>query len=984
MRKFLLMIAVALSTTVAYAQIEAAWSSSISAVGATDAVDFSSPAAMDKDGNLYVTGTQTENFEFAGNDAEVLALGAYIAKYNAKGEELYAITLHGSISITAITTDADNNFYVAGSFADMAYITGVDGVNGEYEVIESSEPDSRLAAFIAKYDADGNLLAVKSYEAEHNDFMKEMDANWMYWGMAPSVSISKIIAEGSNVYAQFSYIGGVAVDENLTTEAKYIDYYGMGYLEFAATSLVSFDSNIENASEVAQLTISDNGDASTSVLSFNFAVEGSDVYVAALGMGNLVLTTSAGSEAIDFEYDGMGTTEKGAILAKIGSKVVKVSNIANEAHYGFDEISAFEVREGNLYLAGTFAGSCAFDNSKVAVGASDVFVASVDADELFVNWVYTNANDEGATNKYYEVVTGVAFGKEHVYVVDAITDMNNNEAPVAKSYAVSFAGEGAEIDAIAATTVAYNNEYVAFINYTDATYIKVSKIAAVEEEVKELWNSSISAVGAMDAVDFSSPAAMDKDGNLYVTGTQTENFEFAGNDAEVLALGAYIAKYNAKGEELYAITLHGSISITAITTDADNNFYVAGSFADMAYITGVDGVNGEYEVIESSEPDSRLAAFIAKYDADGNLLEVKSYEAEHNATIAEMNDFGLYWGGAAKVSISKLVAEGSKVYAQFHYTGDVAVDGLTLTAKYMFVWDMAYMDVASIAVVSFDTKLAGATNEASVSVADVCADASGVDSFNFTVDGDDIYVAAFATGNVVLATSAGEEAFDFATTDDYSGNVEAGVILANAGKSSVKISNELYVGYGYYNVVSGMDIKDGNLYIAGTFEGPCAFDNNKEAVGASDVFVASVDAEELSVNWVYTNANDEGATNKYYEVVTGVAFGKEHVYIVDAITDMNNAEAPVVKNYAIAYTGEAKEADAIAATTLAYNDEYVAFINYTDATYISVYNEAVTTEIESVNAEVENNVIYDLTGRRIEKITESGIYIVNGNKVLVK
>ena len=468
MRKFLLLIAVALFSTATYAQL---WNASISAVGEQDAVNFNSPAAMDKDGNLYVTGTQTEAFEFAGKDAEVLALGAYIAKYNAKGEELFAITLHGAIDITAITTDAENNFYVAGSFAGEAYITDVEGTDGEYEIISNSEEDSKTAAFIAKYDANGNLLAVKSYRAEHNDFMKEMDANFMYWGMAPQVSISKILAEGSKVYAQFSYIGGVAIDENLTTEAKYIDYFGMGYLEFAATSLVSFDSNIENTSEVAQLTIADMGDTSTSIHSFNFTVEGSDVYVAAFGMGNLVFTTSAGSEAIDFAFDGEGGTEKGAILSKVGVKTVKVSNQPDNAYNLFNVVSDLAVVNGDLYIAGTFNSTCAFDNSKVAVGASDVFVASLDAEELTTNWVYTNANDEGATNKYFEEVTGVAFGNEHVYIVDAITDMNNGVEPVAKNYAVSYEGVANEGIIIPATAIAYNENNVAVINYTDATYI---------------------------------------------------------------------------------------------------------------------------------------------------------------------------------------------------------------------------------------------------------------------------------------------------------------------------------------------------------------------------------------------------------------------------------------------------------------------------------------------------------------------------------
>ena len=43
-----------------------------------------------------------------------------------------------------------------------------------------------------------------------------------------------------------------------------------------------------------------------------------------------------------------------------------------------------------------------------------------------------------------------------------------------------------------------------------------------------------------------------------------------------------------------------------------------------------------------------------------------------------------------------------------------------------------------------------------------------------------------------------------------------------------------------------------------------------------------------------------------------------------------------------------------------------------------------TTAIENVEVENASNVIYDLTGRRVEAITERGIYIVGGKKVLVK
>ena len=48
------------------------------------------------------------------------------------------------------------------------------------------------------------------------------------------------------------------------------------------------------------------------------------------------------------------------------------------------------------------------------------------------------------------------------------------------------------------------------------------------------------------------------------------------------------------------------------------------------------------------------------------------------------------------------------------------------------------------------------------------------------------------------------------------------------------------------------------------------------------------------------------------------------------------------------------------------------------------FTVAEPTAIEGVEAEVENNAIYDLSGRKIETITKGGIYIIGGKKVYVK
>ena len=493
------------------------------------------------------------------------------------------------------------------------------------------------------------------------------------------------------------------------------------------------------------------------------------------------------------------------------------------------------------------------------------------------------------------------------------------------------------------------------------------------------WTSEISSIKDEEMGDYAL-AAMDKDGNLYVTGVQDKNFKFAGKEAQVLGIGSYIAKYNVNGVELFAITLQGAVEITAITTDANNNLYVAGSYEDVAYITDVEGVDGDYKEIGSEEA---TGAFIAKYDANGNLLTVKTYQAEHNALIKEMNDYGLYWGSPAEVEISKMVAEGSRVYVQFDYIGDVAVDNITLNANYKFVYDMAYMEASNVTVVSFDSTLANAVNEANVTVAEACADASSVNSFNFTVEDEDVYVAVYGMGNLVLTTSAGSEAFNFQTTDDFSGNVEMGAIVAIAGKKAVKFSNELYAGYGE-NLIAGIDVVNGKICLAGTFEGSCAFDYSKVAKGSVDLFATSIDANEFTADWVYTSADSE---NKTEETVSGVIFGKENICVVSLVETELDDENSVYdfRNYAISYNGDVKRNSPIEATTVAYNENNVAFVMATSTVKVAMYDaEIIASSIEAVNAEAENNVIYDLAGRRVEKITEAGIYIVNGKKALVK
>lgn len=52
----------------------------------------------------------------------------------------------------------------------------------------------------------------------------------------------------------------------------------------------------------------------------------------------------------------------------------------------------------------------------------------------------------------------------------------------------------------------------------------------------------------------------------------------------------------------------------------------------------------------------------------------------------------------------------------------------------------------------------------------------------------------------------------------------------------------------------------------------------------------------------------------------------------------------------------------------------------------TILNEAeeIITGVDGVETDTKSDVIYDLSGRKIEKITQPGIYIKNGKKVMTK
>ena len=174
-----------------------------------------------------------------------------------------------------------------------------------------------------------------------------------------------------------------------------------------------------------------------------------------------------------------------------------------------------------------------------------------------------------------------------------------------------------------------------------------------------------------------------------------------------------------------------------------------------------------------------------------------------------------------------------------------------------------------------------------------------------------------------------------------------------------------------------------------------ATSNNELTIEKNITYSFTVE-EVLKINSITPNSND------IYDEVSEItfAFNKAvlHNYITDIVVkDSNN------KSHTFTKTTTAEESETLTFATTTPLTEAGTYTFTVDGNVIYCENpnsdineiESIPettftfivkypTSIEDINAESKETVIYDLTGRQIERITNAGIYIINSKKVVVK
>lgn len=175
----------------------------------------------------------------------------------------------------------------------------------------------------------------------------------------------------------------------------------------------------------------------------------------------------------------------------------------------------------------------------------------------------------------------------------------------------------------------------------------------------------------------------------------------------------------------------------------------------------------------------------------------------------------------------------------------------------------------------------------------------------------------------------------------------------------------------------------------------CAMENNALTIDKDITYTFTVE-EPLKISGITPNSSD------IYETVSEIEFTFNkpalHSSIAEiVVTDSDN------EKYIFTKTTTEEEATTLkftAATPLTVGGTYSFTIENaviycenanSDMDEIEVIPETTftfivkfPTSIDDINAEAKERAIYDLTGRRVEKITNAGIYIINNRKQVVK
>lgn len=263
---------------------------------------------------------------------------------------------------------------------------------------------------------------------------------------------------------------------------------------------------------------------------------------------------------------------------------------------------------------------------------------------------------------------------------------------------------------------------------------------------------------------------------------------------------------------------------------------------------------------------------------------------------------------------------------------------------------------------------------------------------NFTVDNGTVYAAFVGYGKLAITTAKGTQDF---TTEISEGTMPRVYVLASISESNVvtKAFTTKADAEGDNYRVGPMALDGNKLFVSGVSAGSNPFNNDLQAVGPRTLFVASLNAADLALNWVAGDAYDEGDVNHHAQGLFDMLVNNGEVLLAGYAEKTDDHSLTAQLNYWVAADGTVKSAASDSIVSVAKNKDVVAVItNAKNQTTVSVYDKKNVTAIDQVVAsKSERVVVYNLNGQYVGTTLDglsAGVYLLKkGNdvqKVLVK
>jgi len=360
-------------------------------------------------GNVYASGYYGSHIFFANDSltspdslATNFQQNVFLAKYDATGKVLWAKSGTGDYAsyATAVTTDKNNNVYMAGYFrSHKITFGGMSATNSTY---------GKYDIFLVKYDKDGNIQWLKSWGGSDNDEANAVkaDANGnvtitgffasttFNFGLIPLTNVStdghsdvfvmQVDANGKEIWG-LSYGGSdddiaSAITVDASNNVYVAGYFNSPSLIFSSVTLGN-DSNI-STQDVFLAKFSSAGIPSWAVKAGGGQVDEPSALTCDAS-GNLYMTGRYSSKLLSLgskKYGNIGSYD--VFVAKFdGTGNITWSSVGNGD--GDDESRGIVVDgSGNVFVTGTFdSRKLQFGGTSLSTrGGSDMFIVKYNAD----------------------------------------------------------------------------------------------------------------------------------------------------------------------------------------------------------------------------------------------------------------------------------------------------------------------------------------------------------------------------------------------------------------------------------------------------------------------------------------------------------------------------------------------------------------------------------------------------------------------------